>query len=188
MYIGIEGIDFTGKSTLIELLKQELPEYSFIREPGETSIGEELREVILNDSSLSSKERTVLFDADRILTKLCYGEEENLVSDRTFVSDIAYKMADGGDVEGLKAHHENLGVRRPDLLILLTVSEKVFIERKANRIEEEDIFDKDGIEKAMRRQEAYLDLIETLGINTLLLSSDDGVERLIKTIIERIGE
>jgi len=45
MYIAIEGIDTAGKSTQIELLKNEL-DALFIKEPGYTEIGKKLREII----------------------------------------------------------------------------------------------------------------------------------------------
>ena len=52
MFISFEGIDFCGKSTQVELLKEYLleknKEVEIIREPGGTEISEKVREILLD--------------------------------------------------------------------------------------------------------------------------------------------
>lgn len=54
-FIAIEGMDGSGKTTLIERLRKTLltvpgPAYRFTREPGGTSAGESIRGILLDDS------------------------------------------------------------------------------------------------------------------------------------------
>lgn len=53
VFVTIEGLDFSGKSTLVGLLRQtlsapDLPEVKFTREPGGTPAAERIREVLLD--------------------------------------------------------------------------------------------------------------------------------------------
>jgi len=48
MYILFEGVDTSGKTTQIELLKKVYPDAIYTKEPGGTSIGLELRSLLLD--------------------------------------------------------------------------------------------------------------------------------------------
>ena len=47
MYIVFEGVDCLGKTTQIELLKNEFRDVIFTKEPGGTAVGLTLRELLL---------------------------------------------------------------------------------------------------------------------------------------------
>ncbi len=65
MFISFEGIDFCGKTTQIELLKNYLESLSrkvfIIREPGGTPISEQIREILLNKKHLEMCDETEIF-------------------------------------------------------------------------------------------------------------------------------
>lgn len=70
LFITFEGIDGCGKTTQIELLKENLEEKGYTvlltREPGAKGLGEKLREILLNyDGEVSSNCESFLFLADR---------------------------------------------------------------------------------------------------------------------------
>ncbi len=70
LFITFEGIDGCGKTTQIELLKEELEKKGYTvlltREPGAKGLGEKLREILLNyDGEVSSNCESFLFLADR---------------------------------------------------------------------------------------------------------------------------
>ena len=55
MFISFEGIDFSGKSTQIELLKDYLVDHNkkveILREPGGTEISEKVRRIHLDNKN-----------------------------------------------------------------------------------------------------------------------------------------
>ena len=71
MFISFEGIDFSGKSTQIELLKDYLTgkgcKVEIIREPGGTLISEKVRTILLDkeNSKMFWESEFLLFSASR---------------------------------------------------------------------------------------------------------------------------
>ena len=71
MFITLEGIDYSGKTTqatiLAEHLKQRGKEVVFLREPGGTVVSEKIRSILLDKNHLEIAERTelLLFSAAR---------------------------------------------------------------------------------------------------------------------------
>ena len=65
MYIAIEGIDTSGKSTQISKLAKHFPDAIITKEPGATDIGKEIREMVLSARAKSKKAEFLLFLADR---------------------------------------------------------------------------------------------------------------------------
>ena len=102
MFITFEGCEGVGKSTQLNFLKEYLnrtgQEAVFVREPGGTSIGEQIRKVILNpnntemapvtESMLYASSRVQLID-QVILPALREGKI--VVCDRYLDSSIAYQ-------------------------------------------------------------------------------------------------
>jgi dTMP kinase len=101
-FITFEGIDGCGKSTQVELLYQYLISKNIksiiVREPGGTSISEEVRDILLSKSNtqLASHTEALLMSASRaqltkeiIIPKLKSGYW--IISDRYADSTIAYQ-------------------------------------------------------------------------------------------------
>jgi dTMP kinase len=66
MFIVIEGIDGSGKSTQSRILKEKLPDALLLREPGGTITGEKIRNLLLNPESLmGDRTEMLLFNAAR---------------------------------------------------------------------------------------------------------------------------
>jgi len=95
MYIAIEGIDTSGKSTQIQELEKYFQEAIITKEPGATEIGKEIREIVLNAKAKSKKAEFLLFLADRA-EHVEEVVEPNLgkmiISDRSAVSGVAYAL------------------------------------------------------------------------------------------------
>ena len=106
-FITFEGIEGSGKSTQIELLKNFFKERSlevvFTKEPGSSKIGSYIREILLNkNNSILPYTELFLILADRIQHVHEIIEPELkagniVVSDRYIESSIAYQ----GQREGL---------------------------------------------------------------------------------------
>jgi dTMP kinase len=135
MFITFEGCEGVGKSTQLNFLKEYLnktgQEAVFVREPGGTSIGEQIRKVILNpdntemapvtESMLYASSRVQLID-QVILPALKEGKI--VVCDRYLDSSIAYQ----GYARGLgadlvkKVNYYAVENCMPDVTIFLDLS------------------------------------------------------------------
>ena len=97
--ISFEGIEGVGKSTQINLLKEFLIKNNLtvevLREPGSTSTGESIRNILLNkDSDISNKTELLLMFAARselISKKIQTSSCDYLLLDRFFDASIAYQ-------------------------------------------------------------------------------------------------
>jgi dTMP kinase len=167
-YSRIEGIDGSGKSTQINLAKKfseanNLDAF-FIREPGASPLGEELRRIILssNEHQLDAPTEYALFTAGRldtyssiIMPKLKEGL--SVISDRGVESSFAYQSAGGGiSKEAIWGVAELLlppRYMRPDGLAILSLTKKVWRERLEKRFAEEEA------DKIEARSGAYFDRV-----------------------------
>ena len=99
--IVFEGVDYSGKSTQIRLLKIKLSKsnvaYSIYREPGGNSLSEKIREILLDKSMhISNEAETMLFLAARAqltVENILPDLEENklVICDRFCDSTLVYQ-------------------------------------------------------------------------------------------------
>ena len=135
-FVAVEGIDGSGKSTVIGLLAEMLPRVYVTGEPSGGPIGRLIREWALRGGSIDPHVDALLFAADRIEH---YRREiepklrENflVVTERYIESSIAYQGAAGVSIEFVK--YINSLVPRPDLTIILDVDPEIAIARIARR-------------------------------------------------------
>ena len=100
-FIAFEGLDGCGKTTqarmLAGFLKTQGIKYTYVREPGGTSVGDQIRAILLNPATVLSPWGEVLLYAaaraqlvqDIILP--CLDRGELVVSDRYIFSSLAYQ-------------------------------------------------------------------------------------------------
>ena len=137
-FITFEGIDGAGKSTILERLANEwrfMVKPCFTREPGGSSIGSDIRAVLLNrETPLSPEVAALLFTADRFqhLEEVIHPALKSgkvVFSDRFIDSTYAYQVA----AMGLdKAYFETLVALdslRPSLTFLLDLPSEVALAR-----------------------------------------------------------
>lgn len=143
MFITFEGIDFCGKSTQVELLKEYLlsenKTVEVIREPGGTEISETVRDVLLDKkhNKMFMETEIFLFSASRaqlVREKIRPFLEKGIyvISDRFHDSTTAYQgYGRGIDPETVR-HINGLAIdgALPDLTFIIDISVEVADERK----------------------------------------------------------
>jgi len=135
-FVAIEGIDGSGKSTVISHLAGILPRVYATREPSGGPIGRLIREWALRGGSSDPHVDALLFAADRIEH---YRREiepkirENflVITERYIESSIAYQGAAGVPIDFIK--YINSLVPKPDLTVILDVDPQIAVERISRR-------------------------------------------------------
>lgn len=146
-FITFEGGEACGKTTQIKLLQQYFKEKGvdalFVREPGGTALGENIRNLLLTneDIQMSGKTELLLFMASRTelydkVIKPALDKGRIVVADRYYDSTVAYQ----GNARGIMDMEEVLSLNlkflsglKPDLTAYLKIApEKAFL-RKGNK-------------------------------------------------------
>ena len=159
MYICLEGIDGSGKSTQITLLEKWLndigQEVLQVREPTQSDVGVLLRKMLASSQATEENvQRTLalLFAADRTVLMKEIEEAKSagkvVISDRCFYSSMVYQ----NDVEWIS--QINKYAKRPDITILLDLE----TETALKRCEGNDHFENIDFLKDVR--DKYLELAE----------------------------
>jgi dTMP kinase len=161
-YVGFEGVEGAGKSTVVRAVSEHLAAAGehvvVVREPGGTWVGEEIRRLLLHSEDLSDWTEAALFAASRAeLVRRVVAPELGrgawVLSDRTYYSSLAYQG--GGRRLGVGAvrslNEQVLGGVVPDLVVLLAVDPDVGFARETDR----DRIGSEGLEFQRRVAEAY---------------------------------
>ena len=195
-FITLEGIEGSGKTSSIKsinaLLEQKKIDYINTREPGESSIGEELREILLDpNTDIPSEVELLLMLADRkdhvektILPNLL--NNTWVISDRFMDSSIAYQ---GGGrqlnlnmIDSLAIY---LDLPQPDLTLLFDLPVEVSLERTKKR-GELDRFEKEEIEFHKRIREAYLELAKDYPDRIKVIDGSQDLEKVQAKVVRTI--
>ncbi|MCR5593277.1 MAG: dTMP kinase [Saccharofermentans sp.] len=171
LFITFEGIDGCGKSTQLELLKEDFRkeglDFIEVREPGGTAVGEKIRNILLDrqNDSMTRMAELLLFEAARaqiteevIIPALMSGK--HVICDRFYDSTSAYqgyanKM--GRDLTDFLNVKATSGVS-PDLTFLLDIDPKTACDRRTGRGGEEDRIELMGLSYQEKVREGYIEL------------------------------
>ena len=177
MYIAIEGIDTSGKSTQIELLKNDFNAL-FIKEPGFTPLGEKIREIIFKDE-ISKRAELFLFLADRseLIEKVIKKNLNKLIiSDRSVISGIAYGMEFFDFDLLVNLNKFATDSIFPQFVIILKLEKEELIKRLSQK--NHDNIEKRGIDYLLRIQENIIHTCNRLEIPYLLLEASNNIEEI----------
>ncbi len=192
MYILFEGIDTTGKSTQIELLRSKFPQYIYTKEPGGTEFGVKAREILLEAKLTSKRAELLLFLADRAehYREIIYKNMDNtIISDRGFLSGIGYALANG-DFEFnrlLELNRFALEDNLPDKIVLFTTNIDTLKERMGEK--SLDGIESRGLEYLIKVQEFMISSLEKLDIDYILIdSTTQSIDKISNIVREYIDE
>lgn len=186
MVVLFEGVDTCGKSTQIELLKQKHSEIITTKEPGGTPFGKQAREILLNSAILSKRAELLLFLADRAehYEEVIQPNTDKLViSDRGFISGIAYALANGNfNLDELVALNKfALQDNFPDKIILFLTDMETLKVRLGDKTL--DGIETRGLEYLLSVQDYMKETVKYLNIPHLFIDATDSIENIHQTIL-----
>ena len=165
LFVTLEGIDRSGKTTQARLLADALGDRAVaVREPGGTAVGERVREILKDPSiAVDGLTEALLFAAARAalvseVIKPALDEGKVVISDRFLDSSLAYQgRARGlGMEEVARVNEVATGGIRPDITILLDVNLAIAAARAGVEV---DRFEQEGLRLQEKVQRAYEELV-----------------------------
>ena len=196
LFIVVEGLDGSGKTTQVELLKHHLLARNepciVTQEPTDRPIGKLIRQVLRGEVATHPKALAALYAADRldhlyepehgILDRLAGGY--HVIASRYYFSSLAYQseFADPAWIAGL--NREAKQVLPADLTIFLDLDPDVSLERIRARGEELELFD--TREKLTHVRESFHQAFKFMGQGERIEIVDASAD--VPTIAERIGD
>ena len=191
MYIAIEGIDTAGKSTQIEALSQHFQDAIITKEPGGTSIGREIREMVLSARTKSKRAEFLLFLADRaehVAEVIEPNLDKMIISDRSAVSGVAYALTQGDIERKTLVELNNFATTSiyPEKIFLLRLTKEELEFRLSQK--ELDGIELRGSNYLLKIQEALIEATKLLGVELIEIDATQSREKITQTILNYIEE
>jgi dTMP kinase len=203
MFITLEGPEGSGKTSHIPHLVEYLREQGHVvfptREPGGTSISEQIRDILhdMKNAEMHPRTETLLYQSARAqiveqVIKPRLADKEIVISDRYYDSTIAYQGY---------GHQQNLdeiralvkyatGGLTPDLTILLDLDIEVGLKRKTQNEVEWNRMDAYTVEFHKRVRAGYLEMVKQEPQRWVVVNSDQEwksvQEELRRVIVGRL--
>lgn len=205
MFITLEGIEGSGKTTLINILanhlrdKEELPLVS--RQPGGSVLGRKLRPILLSSATdnLVKEAELFLFLADRSqhvheLIRPALEEGQTVLCDRYTDSTLAYQgYGRGMNLDALESMCKLASLDLvPDLTLLLDLPVRMGLGRALQRNCQlgkdmnESRFDTEKLDFHERVRDGYLKLAEKYPERIKLINAANGLEQVVQDCIQEL--
>ena len=192
MFISLEGIDGSGKSTQARLLAEALgPDTLLIREPGGTEAAERIRELLADPAiELDLFAELLLFLAARAdltarVIRPAMEAGRHVVADRFADSSVAYQGAARGLGVGetISLTDKASDGLWPDLTILLQVDPEAGLARA----EGSDRFESEGLELQSAVATAYEEIAKIASDRVVIVDGDGSVEEVHERVMEAVS-
>jgi dTMP kinase len=202
MFITFEGIEGSGKSTLMQRVERALRERGEdvlqTREPGGTPLGDEVRKIFLDpDQKIGPMAEVMLLCASR--SQLCNDvirpalrSGKTVLCDRFFDSTIAYQgYGRGMDVEELlQVCLAATSGLTPDLTFILDIPPEVALPRVASRAASGghavDRMERESLDFHRAVRAGYLDMANRWSRRFIVVDVERPQEESLKTILAAI--
>lgn len=197
-FIVFEGGDGAGKTTQSELLaswlRSEGRTVVETREPGGTSLGGMIRQLLLHtDTDISARAEALLYAADRAqhvaeVVRPALERGEVVVQDRFVDSSLAYQGAGRVlNVEEVRSLSEwaTEGLT-PALTVLLDVSPKTGVERRSSARKKADRLEREPDEFHREVRNGFLRLAQAHPERYLVLDAAENAQAIHRKIVARV--
>ncbi len=191
MFISLEGVDGSGKSTQAGLLAAALGHETLqIREPGGTGAAERIRELLADPAlEIDSFAELLLFSAARadLVSRVIRPAVEagrNVVADRFADSSVAYQ----GGARGLGTSHVlslvdmTIDGLWPDLTLYLRIDPEAGLARAGG----EDRFEAEGLELQRAVAEAYDEIAQIASDRVVVVDAEGSVEEVHTRVLDAV--
>ena len=195
-FISFEGIDACGKSTQVKMLLNHMNMSSnktiLVREPGGSTISEQIRDILLNKNLYEMSDRTeallmtgsrAQLTYEKISTNLIEGK--NVIADRYSDSTLAYQGGGRGlDMEWLIELNRFATYNLlPDVTFLIDLHPEEAIKRKDT---ENDRIEKAGMDLQVKVRNSYLDIAKSFHERIVILDGHDDINNIHQNILEEL--
>ena len=192
MYVIFEGIDGAGKSTQIARLAAVFPQAIVTKEPGGTKLGENLREILLKENGLDKRAEILLFLAERAEHSgkiIKPNSDKMILSDRGFVSGMAYALAGGNFSfeELLSLNKFALQGNFPQKIVFFKADESTLRSRLGSRAQMDGI-EARGFSYLLRVQDAMEEILQKLDARYVTIDAALDEEKITNLIKEFIND
>lgn len=205
MYVALEGIDGSGKSTQLHLVAEKLRQDNFpvtlTSEPKSDSVvGKIIREVLSSKIKMPSSAFQYLYSADRVINqetvvKPSLEKGDIVVSHRSFWSVIPYGVMDIGQANYSEKNAEVLMVAQgllsqyhqficPDITFYLKVPVDIAIDRLSHMDKTKEIYEKK--EKLMQIARGYEWEIEKFPDKFVVIDGTKNEDEITSDIVSYI--
>ena len=198
MFITFEGIDGSGKSTQIQLLKQWLESFqktvTVLREPGGNNVSEQIRQLLLDSKEqIEPRCELLLFTAARaqLVSKVIRPallEGHIVICDRYIDSSVAYQGYGRGlpikDIEHIN-DFATAGLI-PDITFIFDISVDDAAKRAGFRSSDTqtkpDRMEQSGDAFFERTKQGYLNIAHNAERNIFVINANDGMDEIFSQV------
>ena len=196
MFITFEGIEGSGKSTQIELLRSSLKEegnaVEILREPGTTQLGEKIRDIFLektNEKVDPITEAFLLYASRKHLDQNFLQEHLKnrsiVIADRYSDATIAYQCFGKGLSEDFVQYiHEKSDLLSPDLTFYLDITAEASKTRINDR--ELDRMESESLDFFNKVRAGYLEIAKLNADRVIVLDAELSVKDLQDQIFKEV--
>lgn len=193
--ITFEGIEGVGKSTQINLLKDYIESRglsaSIFREPGSTTIGENIRSILLDSKENLSKESELLLmfaaRAQLISEKVKISNTDFILFDRFYDASVAYQgYGRGLSVDFINNLISFINCPQPDLTFLLDISVENGFKRKIDDVK--DRIESSGDEFFEKVRQGYLKIAKSQPERIKVIDAMGSIDDINKEIIKEVSK
>lgn len=197
-FIVFEGIDGSGKSTQVRLLREKLQLEGIscytTMEPTDAPIGSLIHQIMTGRVKMDNKVIAALFAADRLdhllndVDGIVHKIEQGMtvVSDRYYFSSYAYHSVDMSMDWVIQANEQSSQILRPTVNIFIDISPDIAMERIAKNRFHQELFEKKS--RLIQVREKYLEAFEKRKDveNVLILDGNRKEEEIAADVWEQV--
>lgn len=200
LFIALEGIDGSGKSTQVKLLKQRLEDAGMkvytTCEPTEGPVGKMIRDIFNHRMEADHRTIAALFVADRlehILNKTdgmlkMLDEGYTVITDRYYLSSYAYQSSFAGLDWVIRANSLSAGLLRPDLNVYIDISPEESMARLQKSRTSIELYE--TLENLQQVRNNYFEVMELLKSQENIFTTDGSLPPAViaQNIWDRVAE